>query len=73
MYQVLDCENDFNIAIKTSVNKLQIKAKEVANSGTLSRKYIMYKWKTSEHFWTKKHGLYEINSAIRDLKVVWIP
>lgn len=49
MYQ-LDCENDFNIAIKTSVNKLQIKAKEVANSGTLSRKYIMYKGKTSENF-----------------------
>lgn len=53
MYQVLDCENDFNISIKTSVNKLQIKAKELVNSGTLSRKYIMYKEKTSENFWTK--------------------
>lgn len=73
MYQVLDYENDFIIAIKTSVNKLPIKPKQLANNGTLLRKYIMYKGKTSENFLTKKHGLYEVNSEIIDLKVVWIP
>lgn len=50
MNQVLDYENDFNIAIKTSINKLKIKAKELVNSETFSRKYIMYKGKLVKIF-----------------------